>query len=390
MIDRSDIKACVARFRIKERDVDGVVDRLIEISLAYQRRTVERLQSPLISDVLRELSVLEHEAKCAIAGKPINLPQIMPETVAALAGLYPFSACDLAPVAWNGVHDQPLALAPPRTAVTGATVEPHVLNAAMQQNLGTPHLLAVRMSPFPYAAAKDYFYGRSSDSRPSAGQRIESFIAGGPEVAFRFIQVVHQRVRLATCDPNRQNPGQRSLDQWAEPSPDGRLVFDVLETVLEPRFERPPLSIRKALIELIEILRVSNSDSGGTENLTWIREQIVSGVVTNWIALHAHQSVTQRLADVLNRARHDLRSRRGRLVERMTAYRAVIEDSLTEYARRAEMGDISSNSVRTARATGEPATIVELADAARATSDFLLVRRVARACRAASNNPQPK
>jgi hypothetical protein len=74
----------------------------------------------------------------------------------------------------------------------------------------------------------------------------------------------------------------------------------------------------------------------------------------------------------------------------MTAYRAVIEDSLTECARRAEMGDISSNSVRTARATGEPATIVELADAARATSDFLLVRRVARACRAGSNNPQPK
>lgn len=78
----------------------------------------------------------------------------MPETSEALVGRYPFSNVDAAPVAAEALQSEGACKGSYRTAVIAAPVASHVVNAALRQFSGKPHLAAVRSTPFPFDAAK--------------------------------------------------------------------------------------------------------------------------------------------------------------------------------------------------------------------------------------------
>lgn len=153
------------------------------------------------------------------------------------------------------------------------------------------------------------------------------------DVAPSFLEHVRDRVCLATRDPQRQNRGRRTLYDWAEPSPGARLVWDVLEAVLDPMTERPQGPVQDVIIRIVDIL----AGSIGVDN---IRSDVVSAMLTIWVASCQHHIVATRLSELLDGAsgraetlRH--RRRRGFWI----ACHGAVRDSAAELWRRACMGD---------------------------------------------------
>jgi hypothetical protein len=399
--ERAAVESCLHRLGIHGLQMESKIDALETVTGYYRRRRKRQAASPRIAEVVGQLAVLELAAELACSGQNITLPaEIFIETFHALIGLYPFSNLDLAPVTMETLTGRTHRRGLARTAVVNATVEPHVINAAMRQFPSGPHLLAARVVPFPYDEAKTYFFGDLPDPRETNLRlRLEKFIVCDPKIALQFIQYVYGRVVRATRDPGWQNSGKRSLYQWAEPSPDARLVFDVYEIVLESVSERPRRAVQSLLIELVDLLREGRS--GKREPL---RQDVFSSMLTIWVALSQHRLVAQRLAAILNGEIGSNESCRRLRRVRLLATRCheAVRDSEAELLRRGHMGDIhdmgytrgrsDAEATReptgtilaigsSARATGGPTASIDLAGIVRIVPASLFLRQLARACR---------
>ena len=412
--ERATIGRCLRRLGVDASGFESRLDALHTVACSYQRRRDLRAKSPRIAAVLRQLAALDRLAERACAGEGIAVPaEIFPETIGALVGRYPFSDLELARVTLETLTGQAHERSLSRTAVVGASVEPHVMAAAMHQFPSRPHLLAARVVAFPHAAAANYFFGDLPDvSDTILRQRLESFIVGGPKIARHFIREVHERVCRATSDATRQNPGKRSLYQWAEPSPDARLVFDVFQTVLEPMSERPKRAVQSILIELVDVLRTTNDGptvGAGDGDTDFMRQDVFSSVLTVWVALNQHRLVARRLASILDYELEtgEPRCRRLRRVRLLAARcHSAVSDSAAELLRRAHMGDIldvghiraspdaavdrreadgealpaeTARAIPPSRASGEPTLTVDLAGVVPTGSTFRFLRQLARA-----------
>jgi hypothetical protein len=404
--ERAAVENCLLRIGAAALQIEAQISALEEVALSYRRRLERRSESPRIADVVSQLADLERAAQDACSGEKIAiLTEIFPETISALVGHYPFSDLDLARVTLETLRGRKQNSGFFRTAVVGASIEPHVINAAMRQFPTGPHLLAARAMPFPYAAAATYFFEDLPHPKElNLRRRLEQFIIGGPDVALDFIREVHERVRRATRDPERQNSGRRTLYQWAEPSPEPRLVFDVCQIVLDPMTERPPPAVQAILIELVDLLvNMSDgleADQRGDHDIRSVRRDIVSSTLTIWVALNQHQRVARRLSAILD---CKLEARKGRRRSKMRGLLAMrchgaIADSTAELMRRGYMGDFHHvRQIRRnpqaggeqadaivgapSRATGLPVPTVDLAGIAEITTDLLFLRRLARACK---------
>jgi hypothetical protein len=396
--DRAEVKSLVLRVRRPSADVAVHLEALDRAASLFQCRSARREASARIGEVISQLSVLvdaaHHAAHTGVACIP---SEILPETFDALIGRYPFSNCDMAPVTAEVLKNAVSCAVSSRTVVVAAPVEPHVVNAALRQVPGQPHLVAVRSTPFPFDAATTYFFeGLATPAAGDLRRRLGDFIAGMTDVAPSFLEHVRDRVCLATRDPERQNRGRRTLYDWAEPSPGARLVWDVLEAVLDPMTERPQGPVQDVIIRIVDIL----AGSIGVDN---IRSDVVSAMLTIWVASCQHHIVATRLSELLDGAsgraetlRH--RRRRGFWI----ACHSAVRDSAAELWRRACMGDYHHvallggsskpfdatsaspaggvSSTPKARATGMPMPTLDLAAAASAGTTFRFLRTLAKAC----------
>jgi hypothetical protein len=411
--ERAAIQDCLHGIGTAASEVEAQTAALEEAASSCRRRRERGAESPRIAVVVGQLAALERAAKAARSGKKIAIPtDILPETINALVGHYPFSNLDLAPVTLESLRDREQRLGIFRTAVVGATVQPHVINAAMRQLPSVPHLLAVRAVPFPYFAANKYFFGDLPDPKESnLRRRLEQFIVGGPGVALEFIREVHERVRRATRDPERENSGRRTLYQWAEPLPEARLAFDVCQIVLEPMTERPPPAIQSILIDLLVLLVNVNdgvhSDGRDERDLHVVRRDIISSMLTIWVALNQHQRVARRLSAILDCNLEASTACRRSSTHGLLAMRChgAVADSTAELLRRGYMGDFyhvrqirrappdrgeqagmfaNTNAILAApkaRATGLPVPTIDLAGIAEIGTDLPFLWKLARACK---------
>jgi hypothetical protein len=373
--------------------VETKITRLCEVVSAFRHQTAQRSASPRIGRILSQLAQIERAAERACEGRRANLPsEILPETFQALAGRYPYSNLDLARVTLETLRD-PSRSAGVRTAVVNASIGRHVPDAALCQHPGEAHLVAARCWPFPSAAAEKYFYEDLTEPTAAAQRRrLHEFIRGGPFIARNFVRHVHERVRLATRDPGKRNTGARRLYDWAEPAPLPRLVFEVMQTVLEPAIERPGAAVRDRVIGIVDLL----VNAGRRSAQDFRDADVVSSTLTIWVALHQHRMVLDRLSGMMGEMSNPIRSlrwRRRRLLLE-TCYDVVLQSS-AEVWRRAAMGDFhdlcqnrarrsSSNDAiragasgpggrsipRKPRATGSPVPFLDLAEAAAAVNEF--------------------
>lgn len=336
-----------------------------------------------------------HQAARTGAG---SIPsEILPEAFEALVGRYPFSNVDMAPVTAETLRNTRGYAGSHRTAVIDAPVEPHVVNAALRQFSGKPHLVAVRSTAFPFDAAMAYFFeGLAEPIADDLRRRLEDFVVRMTDVAPGFLEHVRDRVCLATRDPERQNRGRRTLYDWAEPSPEARLVWDVLEAVLQPATERPKTPVQDVIVRIVDLLAGSIAADG-------IRPDIISAMLTIWVASCQHHIVARRLSGMLDGAPGQAetprrRHRRGFWI----ACHGAVCDSAAELWRRACMGDhhhvaqlggdsksfdaMSASpagdisSTPKGRATGLPVPTLDLAAAATAETTLRFLRSLAKAC----------
>jgi hypothetical protein len=395
--ERADIERCLRRLGLSPGAMDRVVGSLAEAARVYRCRCGQRARSPRIAMVVEQLEELERAAERACSRGDFVLPaKILPETIDALVGRYPFSNLDLAPVSIEVLTGKLNGSGSARTAVVSASVELHVLDAAMRQAADLPHLVAARVTQFPFAEALSYFYGDCSDPTEAIlRQRLEGFIVKMPGLASRFIALVHDRVRRATRDPQRRNPGRRTLYRWAEPAPDASLVFDVCEIILESRIERPPASVQRILIELVDLLRAVGTAEYLRGDRDAIRQDVFSSMLTIWVGLNQHRFVRSFLSAVLDSDLETAGLRRRYRRVRMLAIKCdgAIADSAAELLRRARMGDVhgardswwdKSGQIRgtaaSARATGRPPATIELSNVVGIDSMHRCIRSLARAC----------
>ncbi|UQR60783.1 hypothetical protein LRP30_27780 [Bradyrhizobium sp. C-145] len=271
------------------------------------------------------------------------------------------------------------------------------MNAALRQFSGKPHLVAVRSTAFPFDAAMAYFFeGLAEPIADDLRRRLEDFVVRMTDVAPGFLEHVRDRVCLATRDPERQNRGRRTLYDWAEPSPEARLVWDVLEAVLQPATERPKTPVQDVIVRIVDLLAGSIAADG-------IRPDIISAMLTIWVASCQHHIVARRLSGMLDGAPGQAetprrRHRRGFWI----ACHGAVCDSAAELWRRACMGDhhhvaqlggdsksfdaMSASpagdisSTPKGRATGLPVPTLDLAAAATAETTLRFLRSLAKAC----------
>lgn len=396
--DRAEVRRLLRGMRHPAVDLAGTLDALEQAASSFRRRSALRGASARIGDVISQLSALVDTAHLAArTGSGSIPPEILPETFEALVGRYPYSNVDVAPVIAEMLQRSGGSRASPRTAVIDATVAPHVVNAALRRFPGEPHLVACRSTPFPFEAANAYFFeGLTESAVDDLRRRLGEFIVQMTDVAPEFLEHVRDRVCLSTRDPNRQNPGRRTLYDWAEPSPGARLVWDVLETVLQPMTERPKRPVQDVIIRIIDLL-VGSMAAGD------IRPDVISAMLTIWVASCQHHIVATRLSAMLDgmpgRAETPrCRRRRGFWISCLN----VVLDSAAELWRRGCMGDhhnvaqlggdpepactISTKSIGGAtasskgRATGSPVPTLDLAAAATAGTDMQFLRILAKAC----------
>lgn len=396
--DRAELVRLLLRSGCPANEITPRLEALEAAALSFRRRSARRAGSARIAEVVSQLSALVETARQARCTGKASLPErIYPETFEALVGHYPFSNIDVAPVTAEPFANTGPYISPYRVAVVDASIEPHVINAALRQLPSEPHLVAVRSIAFPFEAARTYFYdGLTEPKAEDLRRRLEEFILKCSDVAPDFLQQVRDRVCLATRDPERQNPGRRTLYDWAEPSPEPRLVWEVFEAVLQPATERPEAPIQLAIVPIIDLLTGSAAAGG-------IRMDIISAMQTIWIATCQHRIVAARLSEMLDGlpGRAEL-PRHWRRRGFWLACHGAVRDSAAELVRRACMGDHHQvgllgadprffdetsapaagrpKNAPKARATGLPVPTLDLAAAASAMTGWQLLRRVARAC----------
>lgn len=391
---RGELKRLLKQIGVPAEEIDIKLIELDEIKQSFIWRCEHRAKSPRISAVVSQLRALADAAQRACAGCEASIPdEILPATYDALTGRYPFSNIDVAPVTAETLEHPEVYGDLYRTAVVNAPVAPHVVNAAMRQLPDEPHLVAVRSMPFPFDAANVYFFGDLPEPEPgNLRQRLEDFIVYEPDAASAILQRVQEGVHRATRDPARENPGRRTLYDWAEPTPAARLAFDVIDLVLEPATARPKAAVQKLVTAIIDVLI-------GDPNSDCVRQDVIGSMLTIWVALNQHLVVAERLSGMLDgrpgRPESLCERRRRRL---WPACHAVVMDSTAELVRRACMGD--NHHVRQlrskprprrekrgvaiapkARATGLPVATLDLAAAAQAETDAQFLIKLARACK---------
>ncbi|MGY0575700.1 hypothetical protein ACTGJ9_035555 [Bradyrhizobium sp. RDM12] len=342
------------------------------------------------------MSALLDAARQAARTGSASVPfEILPETFDALVGRYPFSNVDMAPVTAEALQSAGGRTGSYRTAVIAAPVAPHVVNAALRQLPSEPHLVAVRSTPFPFDAARTYFFeGLTEPALDDLRRRLGDFIVRMTDVAPGFLEHVRDRVCLATRDPEQQNPGRRTLYNWAEPSPEARLVWDVLEAVLQPATERPTAPVQDVIVRIVDLLAGAIAADG-------IRLDVISAMLTIWVASCQHHIVARRLSGMLDGAPGQAETpRRRRRRGFWIACHCVVRDSAAELWRRACMGDHhhvaqlgggpkpldrrsasrAGGSTPKGRATGLPVPTLDLAAVATAETTFPFLRILAKAC----------
>ncbi len=393
--ERADIERCLRRLSLSPRAMDRVFASLEEATRIYRGRRKQQARSPRIAMVVEQLEELKSAAERAGSGDDFALPaKILPETMDALVGRYPFSNLDLAPVSLEVLTGKLNGSGSARTAVVSASVGPHVLDAAMRQTAELPHLVAARVTQFPSREALSYFYEDCSGPT-EAIQRLEDFIVKTPVLASRFIALVHDRVSRATRDPQRQNPGTRTLYRWAEPVPDASLVFDVCEIILESRIERPPASVQLIVIDLVDQLRAVGTAEYPCGDRDAIRQDVFSSMLTIWVGLNQHRFVRSFLSTIIDSDLETAGLRRRYRRVQMLAIKCdgAIADSAAELLRRAKMGDVhgarnswcdksgqTTGTAASARATGRPPATIELSNVVGMGSTYRCFRSLARAC----------
>lgn len=379
---RSEIRVLLIKLAVHSSALERVEAQIFAASAAFRKRSDHRRCSTTISAVQHELRKLQKGAERAVRGWQFSLPELSIETIASLTGDYPFSAVDFVPVAWDAVDAKIIAIAESRTAVIGATVETHVIEAALAQRLDRTHLVSARVVPFPREEARQYLFGENPDRRPiDVRSRLDDFIRKWPSEALGFLKLVSRRVDSATSEPGWQNGGIRTCYSWAEPMPDARLVHDVLDAVMPPDFERPSRKERAYLLGVMDLLRAAHPKKA--DDVELLSPQIFSAVLTNWTALQAHQRVASRLQDLFRGATSRCRPNSAKMLSTLSACLQRVEESLSECRRRGKMGD-TSPTTRAARATGTPDVVINLFGAARSRSALQLVRRTTQACRSAT------
>lgn len=392
--DGGELERLLDRIGVPAEQIQIKIVELEEATLSYRWRCERRANSPRISAVVSQLGALADAAQQVCSGHEVSIPdEILPGTFDALVGRYPFSDVDVAPVTLDTLRNPEAYASHYRTAVVNASVEPHVVNAAMRQLPEEPHLVAVRSIPFPFDAANAYFFADLPEPKAANLQRrLKDFIASIPCEASDFLRQVHERVRRATRDPARENPGRRTLYDWAEPLPAARLAFDVFQVVLEPAAERPKTAVQVLLAQIIDVLI-------GDQNADRLRADVIGSMLTIWMAINQHKAVAQRLSEMLDgrpgRAESPRERRRRHLW--LKCHEAVV-GSTAELLRRACMGDFHQvKQVRSkprgrgategmviapkARATGLPVPTIDLAAAAQAKTDALFLLQLARGCK---------
>lgn len=396
--DRAELALLLRRSGHHPKEVAARLEALERAASAYRHRSACRAASHRIGEVVSQLSALVDAARQAGRSGMASIPsEIFPETFAALVGRFPFSNLCLAPVTAEALRDPGRHAGLYRAAVIDATVEPHVLNAALRQLPDEPHLVVVRSTAFPFEAATKYFCeGLTEPKAENCRARLEEFIVKMSDVSLAFLEQVRDRVALATRDPERQNCGRRTLYDWAEPFPEPRLVWDVLEAILEPTAVRPNAPVQELIIRIVDLLV-------GATNKEGIRPDVISATLTIWVASNQHRIVAVRLSEMLDGApgRAETPSRRRRRGFWIACHGAIL-DSAAELWRRACMGDhhhvgqigskpqpsdMKSASiarrVRNApkgRATGLPMPTLDVAAAAAAVPPRQFLLRVAAAC----------
>ncbi|OKO86826.1 hypothetical protein [Bradyrhizobium sp. AS23.2] len=392
--DRGELERLLHRIGIPADQIEIKIVELEEAKLSFRCRCERRANSPQISAVVSQLGALADAAERVCSGHKASIPdQILSETYDALVGRYPFSNVDMAAVTLETFRNPEAIASSYRKAVVNASVEPHVVNAAMRQLPDEPHLVAVRSMPFPFAAADAYFFGNLPEPKAAnLRQRLEDFIAGMPKEASSVLRQVHEAVRRATRDPAQENTGRRTLYDWAEPVPVARLAIDVFQVVLEPAVERPRTAVQALLAQMIDVLiDDQNSDR--------LRQDVLGSMLTIWVAINQHRLVAQRLSGILDgrseRAETPRERRRRDLW--LACHEAVISSS-AELLRRAHMGDFHHvNQVRSdprapgekgamviatkTRATGLPVPTIDLGPTSQAKTDALFLVKLARACK---------
>ncbi|MDN4986720.1 hypothetical protein QY049_26525 [Bradyrhizobium sp. WYCCWR 13022] len=396
--DRTEVQRLLRRVRRPTVDVAVQVHVLEQAASSFRRRSARRRSSARIGEVILQLSALVNAAHQAARTGACSIPsEILPETFDALVGRYPFSNVDMAPVTGETLKNTGGRAGFVRTAVISAPVEPHVVNAALRQFPGRPHLVAVRSTAFPFDAAQNYFFeGLERPTADDLRRRLEDFIVGMADVAPGFLEHVRDRVCLATRDPERQNRGRRTLYDWAEPSPEARLVWDVLEAVLQPMTERPKAAVQEVIVRIVDLLAGSIVADG-------IRSDVISAVSTIWVASCQHHIVARRLSGLLDDAPRQPRTpRRLRRRGFWIACHGAVRDSAAELWRRACMGDhrhvaqlggaskpfdatsaslaVDIGNPPKGRATGLPVPTLDLAAAATAGTTFRFLRSLAKSC----------
>lgn len=396
--DRAELERLLRQVRHPAIDVAVQLEALEQAASSFRHRSARRRASARIGEVISQLSALLDAARQAARTESASIPsEILPETFEALVGRYPFSNVDVAPVTAEALQSAGGRTGSYRTAVIAAPVESHVVNAALRQFPGEPHLVAVRSTAFPFDAARAYFF--ESLAEPAVDdlrRRLGDFIFRMTDVAPGFLEHVRDRVCLATRDPERQNRGRRTLYDWAEPSPEARLVWDVLEAVLQPVTERPKAPVQDVIVRIVDLLAGRIAADG-------IRSDIISAMLTICVASCQHHIVARRLSGMLDGAPGQAETpRRRRRRSFWIACHGVVRDSAAELWRRACMGDhhhvaqlggdpnsidaMSASplggvsSTPKGRATGLPVPTLDLAAVATAGTTLRFLRSLAKAC----------
>lgn len=403
--DRAEVQRLLRRVRRPAIGIAVQLEALEQAASSFRHRSARRRASARIAQVISQLSALVAAAHQAARTGAGSIPsEILPETFEALVGRYPFSNVDMAPVTAETLRSASGCTGSYRTATIAAPVAPHVVNAALRQLPGEPHLVAVRSTPFPFDAAEIYFFeGLTEPAAADLRRRLGDFIVRMTDVAPGFLEHVRDRVCLATRDPEQQNRGRRTLYNWAEPSPEARLVWDVLEAVLQPVTERPKALVQDVIVRIVDLL-------AGAIAADSIRPDIISAMLTIWVASCQHHIVAKRLSGMLDGAPGQAETpRRRRRRGFWIACHGAVRDSAAELRRRACMGDhhhvaqLGGNSkpfdatsppggvssTPTGRATGLPVPTLDLAAATTAGTTLRFLRSVARAC-ASRLHPQGK
>src|ERR1700730_11445734 len=96
--ERAVVENCLHRFGTAALQFEAQIAALEEAASSCRRRRERRAESPRIADVVGQLAALERAAQDACSGQEVAIPaEILPETISALVGHYPFSNLDLAP-----------------------------------------------------------------------------------------------------------------------------------------------------------------------------------------------------------------------------------------------------------------------------------------------------